>query len=207
MRLYLSGRAPNPRRVRIFLAEKSFSIADTIDIDIMKKTHLDSAFAALNPFRRVPLLVLDDGTALSESVAICRYVEEALQPEPNLFGRDPKERALFEMWNRRAELNLLGQTAAVFRHLHPAMAELEVPQIAVWGDANKAKVLDTCALFDTQLQHQPFIAGERFSIADITAFVAVDFFRPAKIAIPDHLSALRRWHGDMSARPSMTGVN
>ena len=206
MRLFTSARAPNPRRVNIFLAEKHLSLPDIVDIDIMKKQHREADFAALNPFERIPVLLLDDGTALSESVAICRYVEEALAPEPSLFGRTPLERAVIEMWNRRAELNLLAQTAAIFRHLHPSMVELEQPQIADWGEANKSKVLVTCSLLDRQLASHRYLAGDSFSVADITAFVAIDFLRPVRIAIPETLTALHRWRAEIAARPSIAPV-
>lgn len=206
MRLYTSGKAPNPRRVTIFLKEKGVEISDVVDVDIMKKEQYTPDFSALNPFQRLPVLVLDDGTAIAESIAICRYVEEAIKPEPSLFGRTAKERALIEMWNRRAELNLLSQTASVFRHLHPSMVELEVPQITAWGEANKAKVLATCALFDKVLQKTRFIAGEDFSVADITAFVAIDFLRPVRLAVPEELTALHRWRAEIAARPSIAPV-
>ncbi|OQW84352.1 MAG: glutathione S-transferase [Proteobacteria bacterium ST_bin15] len=206
MRLFTSARAPNPRRVGIFLAEKGITLPDVVDVDIMKKQHYEADFARLNPFQRIPVLVLDDDTALSESVAICRYIEEAMAPEPNLFGRTPIERAICEMWNRRVELTLLNHTAAVFRHLHPSMAELELPQIPQWGEANKAKVMASCALLDAQLKNSPFIAGDRFSIADITALVAIDFLRPIRLSVPEELTSLRRWHAEVSARPSVAPV-
>lgn len=160
-------------------------------------------YVDLNPLRRVPILVLDDGTVISETVAICRYFEE-LQPSPPLFGSGPVGRAHVEMWNRRMELGLLAAIAHAFRHLNPRMAHLEVPQIASWGEANKPKALEMLALLDARLADVPYIAGEQISIADITAFVAIDFMRPARIAMPDGLEHVARWRAAVGARPSAT---
>jgi glutathione S-transferase len=200
MKLIDAGRAPNPRRVRIFLAEKNIEVPlEPFDIGALEQ-HTD-AFRAINPMQRVPVLILDDGTALSESVAICRYFEE-MHPEPPLMGTDPLDKALVEMWNRRMELNLMAPVAASFRHLHPAMKEMEVPQVAEWGEANKPKVMEMLKWLDGELSGRPFIAGEAYTIADITALVAVDFLKPARLAVPDDHSHLRRWHGAVSSRPS-----
>jgi glutathione S-transferase len=200
MKLYDFARAPNPRRVRIFLAEKGISIP-TEQVDIVSLAQRSPEFSAINPLQRVPVLVLDDGTVISESIAICRYVE-GLRPEPPLFGRGAKEAALVEMWNRRLELNLLASVAAVFRHLHPAMKEMEQPQVAEWGEANKPKVLEFLAIFDRALKDQLYIAGDHFTVADITGLVAVDFLKPAKLAVPEEMTHLRRWHAHVSERPS-----
>ncbi|KAA2236175.1 glutathione S-transferase family protein [Salinarimonas soli] len=200
MKLHDSGRAPNPRRVRIFLAEKGVTIP-LVPVDIGRGDHKSPAFTALNPFQRSPVLELDDGTAIAESVAICRYVEE-LHPAPALFGTDARERAIVEMWQRRLEFGLLAAIAAVFRHLHPAMAEWEVPQVAAWGEANRPKVEETLRILDAHLADKPFVAGERFSIADITGLVALDFLKPARLAIPADLAHVRRWHETLRARPS-----
>ena len=200
MKLIDGGRAPNPRRVRIFMAEKGIEIP-TEQVDLGAREHLREDFADLNPMRRVPVLILDDGTPLAESVAICRYFEE-LYPEPPLFGVGARERAFVEMWNRRMELELFLSVTAVFRHLHPAMAALQVPQVSAWGEANRAKVERLLAWLDGELSGRPFIAGERFTIADITAFVALDLMKPAKIARPESLSNLERWRGDVAGRPS-----
>jgi glutathione S-transferase len=200
MKLYDSGRAPNPRRTRIFLAEKGISVP-TEQVDMMAKQHKTPAYAAINPLQRMPALVLNDGTIITESIAICRYFE-ALQPEPSLFGLGAKEIAQVEMWNRRCEINFLANVANVFRHLHPAMKELEVPQVPEWGEANKPRVTDFLAILDGQLKSAPFVAGGRFSVADITALVAYEFMKPAKLAVPDGLANVRRWYADVSARPS-----
>jgi glutathione S-transferase len=200
MKLYDAGRAPNPRRVRIFLAEKGLEVP-IVPVDIGKLEHKSPAFTALNPVQRTPVLELDDGTVIAESIAICRYFE-ALHPEPPLFGESALERAIIEMWERRMDLGLLAAVAAVFRHLHPAMAEMEVPQIPAWGEASKPKVLEFLALMDRHLAGAEFLCGERFTVADITGLVAVDFMKPAKIAVPEELRHLRRWHQQVSARPS-----
>ena len=200
MKLYDAGRAPNPRRVRIFLAEKGIEIP-LVPVDLGRLEHKSEAYVAVNPLQRTPALALDDGTVLTESIAICRYFEE-LHPEPPLFGTSPLERAKVEMWQRRLEFDLLGAVAAVFRHLHPAMAEMEVPQVAAWGEVNRPRVVAFLRFLDGELAHHDYIAGERFSVADITGLVGLDFMKPAKIALPEELSNVRRWHERLSARPS-----
>jgi glutathione S-transferase len=200
MKLYDGGRAPNPRRVRIFLAEKGITVPlEPVDLGALQ--HKTPAYAAINPMQRLPALVLDDGTVIAESIAICRYFE-ALTPDPPLFGRGAKDAALVEMWNRRLELNLLLPVASVFRHLHPSMRELEKPQVPAWAEANKPRVADFLTFLDGELKNRPFIAGDRYTVADITGFVAVDFMKPARLAVPDDLAHLRRWHTDIAARPS-----
>ena len=158
-------------------------------------------FTALNPFQRVPVLVLEDGTAIAETMAICRYFE-ALQPEPALFGKGPLAAATVEMWSRRMDLGLLLSVAQTFRHLHPAMAKLEVPQVAAWGEANKPRALEILKIMDEQLAGRPFLAGEHYSVADITGLVAVDFMKPARIERPPALKNLARWYADVASRPS-----
>jgi glutathione S-transferase len=201
MKLYDTPRAPNPRRVRIFLAEKGIAVPQ-VQVDLGKLEHKQPAYAAVNPLQRTPALELDDGTVITESIAICRYFEE-VQPEPPLFGVGAAERALVEMWQRRLEFGLLAVVAAVFRHLHPAMAPLEVPQVPAWGEANKPRVIEFLRFLDAHLARRPFVCGDRFTVADITAVVAVDFMKPAKLAVPDELDNLRRWHAQVSARPSV----
>jgi len=200
MKLYESSRAPNPRRVRIFLAEKGISIPIE-QIDLLAQEQKSAAFTALNPMQRVPVLVLDDGTVVAESIAICRYFER-LRPEPPLFGRGPKEEALVEMWNRRVELNLLSAVSNVFRHTHPAMKQLESPQLPEWAEANKPRVIEFLGVLNGELKDQLYVAGDHFTVADITGLVAVDFMKPAQLAIPEDFAAVRRWHAQVSARPS-----
>jgi len=200
MKLYDGGRAPNPRRTRIFLAEKGIKLPlEPVDLGAMQQK--SPAYAAVNPLMRVPALVLDDGTVITESIAICRYFE-ALQPEPVLFGRGALETARIEMWNRRLELHLLFPISHVFRNSHPAMKEMEVPQVPAWAEANKPRIVEFITLLDRELKDHPFAVGDAFSVADITGLVAVDFMKPAKLAVPDGLEHLRRWHAEISARPS-----
>jgi len=200
MKLYDSKMVPNPRRARIFLAEKGI-VLPTEQVDIMTMQHKTSEYTAINPLQRMPALVLDDGTVITESIAICRYFE-VLQPAPPLFGVGAKEIALVEMWNRRAEINFFANAAAVFRHLHPAMKELEVPQIPAFAEASRPRVAWFLQLLDGELAKREFIACDRYSVADITALVTVDFLKPAKIPMPEGLANVARWHAAVSARPS-----
>jgi glutathione S-transferase len=154
-----------------------------------------------NPLQRLPVLELDDGTIITESVAICRYFEE-LHPEPPLFGQGALGKAKVEMWQRRIELNLLGCVAAAFRHLHPAMKDWEVPQISAWGEANKPKAVEFLRLLDTELADREFIAGDFYTIADITGLIAIDFMKPARIETPTDCTHVLRWYRTVSGRPS-----
>lgn len=200
MKLYDGGWAPNPRRVRVFLAEKGIDVP-LVPIDMGAMGHKSDEVTSRNPLQRLPILELDDGTILTESVAICRYFEE-VQPDPPLFGTGAVGRAVVEMWQRRVELHFLGSVAAAFRHIHPAMKTWEVPQIAEWGEANKPKAVEFMRLLDKELAGRAFIAGDIYSIADITGMIAVDFMKPARIAIPEELGNLARWYNEVSSRPS-----
>jgi len=200
MKLYDGGRAPNPRRTRIFLAEKGIKLPiETIDLSAMQ--HKSSDYAAVNPLMRVPALVLDDGTVITESIAICRYFE-ALHPDPPLFGRGALEIARIEMWNRRMELHFLLPVSHVFRNSHPAMKEMEVPQVPASAEANKPRVLEFIRFLDGELRNRPFVAGDAFTVADDTGLVSIDFMKPAKLAVPHELEHFKRWHAEVSARPS-----
>jgi glutathione S-transferase len=200
MKLYDSPFAPNPRRVRIFLAEKGIEIPKVF-VDLAKMQHKEAAYEAVNPLRCIPALELDDGTVLTESIAICRYLDE-LHPEPPLFGTDALSRAQIEMWQRRLEFGLLGTVGAAFRHAHPAMKEMEVPQIPAWAESNKPRVTEFLEILDRELKERRFVAGDRYTVADITGLVCIDFMKPAKLAVPESLSNLKRWHAEVSARPS-----
>lgn len=200
MKLYDGGRAPNPRRVRVFLAEKGITVPlEPVDLGALAQK--SESFTAINPVQRVPALVLDDGTILTESIAICRYFEE-LHPEPPLFGRGALEKAQIEMWNRRLELHLFFPISHVFRNSHPAMAKMEIPQVPAWAEANKPRIAEFVRIFDRALADRQFAAGDRFSVADITGMIAVDFMKPAKLAVPDDCAHVRRWHAEVAARPS-----
>lgn len=195
MRLYVSPRAPNPRRVTMFMAAKGIDGIALVDVDLNAGGHRSAEFTALSPLARVPVLVLDDGRALSETRAICTYLE-GLYPEPNLMGIDPTERAFIEMADRRMELHLMLETALCVRHTHPGLAVLEQPQFPEFGAAQGQKMRSTARWLDGELAKQPCVAGERFTIADITAFCAIEFargllkFRPGEEGMP-HLQAWR----------------
>lgn len=200
MKLFDGGRAPNPRRVRIFLAEKGLTVPlEPVDMGAMG--HRSDALTARNPLQRLPVLELDDGTVLTETIAICRYFEE-LHPEPALFGVGALGRAKVEMWQRRMEFNLFTPVAQAFRHIHPAMKEWEVPQVPEWGEANKSKAVDFLRLLDKELAGHEFIAGNTYSVADITGLVAVDFMKPTRISMPEDCTHVLRWHKTVSGRPS-----
>ncbi|HEY5205316.1 MAG TPA: glutathione S-transferase [Roseiarcus sp.] len=200
MKLYNSNLAPSPRRVRIFLAEKGVSIPH-VEVDLARLDHKTPEFSGLNPFETIPVLELDDGTRIAETIAICRYIE-ALWPEPNLFGLTALEQATIEMWQRQLEWRLLFPIAQVVRHSHPKMAEMENPQVPDWAAVNRPRALHAMAIVDQTLRDRPFIAGDRFTVADITGLVALDFAKPARIAIPPELVHLNRWHGTLKMRPS-----
>ncbi len=200
MLLFDGGRAPNARRVRIYLAEKGLTVPlSPIDINALEQK--SAQFSAMNPLQRIPVLQLDDGSFLSETIAICRYFEE-LHPEPPLFGEGALGKANVEMWQRRLELALFLPIANVFRHGHPAMAHMEVPQIADFAEANKPKVMEALTWIDASLGSKQFICGDHFSVADITALVALDFMKPAKLSIPPGLTQLVAWYERMKSRPS-----
>jgi glutathione S-transferase len=199
MKILQTKTAPNPRRVRVFLAEKGIEVPYE-EVDIIKGLKTPE-YTKVNPFQRVPVLVLDDGTPIAETMAICRYFEET-KPEPALFGKGARQRAIVEMWNRRMELGLLACVAQAFRHLHPAAAQLEVPQVPAWGEANKPRAQEILQIMDRELATRRYIAGDEFSVADITALVAVDFAKPARVERPAGLTHLARWHEEVSARPS-----
>lgn len=200
MMLYDTKVAPNPRRVRIFLAEKGIE-APTTQVDLGKMEQKQADYSKINPLQRTPALVLDDGLVIAESVAICRYFEE-IHPEPNLFGQGAVGRALVEMWHRRVELNLMMPTAMVFRHSHPAMAAMESPQIAEVAETNRPRVVEFLKVLDARLGETRWLAGDDFSIADICGLVGMDFLRLARIQPPAELANVARWHAELSARPS-----
>jgi len=200
MKLYHADRAPNPRRVRIFLAEKAITVPLEA-VDLGKLEQRSDAYRAVNPMQRVPALVLDDGTVITESIAICRYFE-VLKPEPVLFGRTALEVALVEMWNRRVELHFYLPVSSMFQHLHPAMKAMVDPQIPAWGEANRPRVFDFLQLLVGELAGRRYVAGNAFSVADITTMVSVDFMKVSKITVPEELTNVRRWHADVAARPS-----
>ncbi|MEL6746870.1 MAG: glutathione S-transferase [Pseudomonadota bacterium] len=205
MKLLEFAPAPNPRRVRFFAAEKGIEIPGQ-HVDLANLEHFGDAFRSINPFSTVPTLVLDDGTAIAETMAICRYLE-ALQPEPALFGTTPVEQGLIEMWARRVELGVFSQIAQSFRHQHPGMAKREVPQVAQWGAANTQKAKASLETLNAHLAMSDYVAGSAFSVADITLWIACDFAARAKIEIPESLTALSAWRLKIDARPAVAAMN
>lgn len=202
MTLYDGGRAPNPRRVQIFMAEKGISVP-TVQIDINKLEQKSEAFTRINPMQRVPALALEDGVVIAETVAICRYFEE-IRPEPPLMGTDALDKAIVEMWQRRIELGFLLPVAFAFRHLHPGGAHLEQPQVAEWGQVNQGRAREFMEFLDRELAGREFVAGDRFTIADISAIVGYQFLKPGRIPYPEDLANLQRWMRQVAARPSVT---
>lgn len=191
--------APNPRRVRIFAAEKGIALP-TRDLSIPEREHKSDEFLALNPRGQTPALQLDDGTVITESVAICRYLE-GLQPDPPLFGRDAREQALVEMWSRRVEMILMPPIGAVWVHTHPFTARLP-GRNAEWGEANRPRVDEAMRFFDASLAGREFLAADHFTNADILLLTTIDFAGFIGIPLPEDLASLRAWHARVSARPS-----
>jgi glutathione S-transferase len=202
MKLYTSARAPNPRRVAMFMAEKGITL-ETELIDLGALENRNPAFLAKNPFGRVPALELDDGRVLCETRAICSYLE-GLHPEPNLMGEGFEERAFIEMADRRMELHVFAVIANCVRHTHPGLAALEQPQFPDFGTSQGEKMRESVRMLDQTLATQPYVAGQRFTIADITAFCAMEFarglmkFRPGA----EGLTHLQAWRDRMAERPS-----
>jgi glutathione S-transferase len=201
MKLYSLRNAPNPRRVRIFLAEKRVTMpVEEID-DVVTGLHRTPEFLAKNSLAQLPVLELDDGTTLTESVAICRYFEETV-PEPPLFGRSTLERAQVEMWNRRMEIELLLPTIDVFVHTHPFW-QGKREQMADWGARQKARLVERMRWLDDELKDRQYVGIDRYNIADITAQVALLTARGAcGLPIPDDHRNLTRWWGAVSKRPT-----
>jgi len=199
MKIYDSKTAPNPRRVRIFVAEKGIQIPYE-EVDLVKAVNRGEEFRKKNPSGTVPVLELDDGTCISETVAICRYLEE-LHPNPPLMGVDAKDRALVEMWQRRMELELLIPIADAFRQRHDFFKG-KIRQLPEYAEVQKKNAEDRVARLNNELANRNFIAGDRYTIADITALCAIDFGRVSKIAIQPDQANLARWHAEVSARAS-----
>jgi glutathione S-transferase len=199
MKIYNSSVAPNPRRVRIFLAEKGIEVPYQ-EIDLAKSENRQPEFRKINPMATVPVLQLDDGTYIAESVAICRYFEE-VYPDPPLFGIGAKERAVVEMWQRRMEFVLLAPIADAFRLQHEFFKG-RIRQCPEYAAIRKEDALERLPWLDRELLDRRFIAGDRFTIADITAIVAIDFGRLSNIRIQPDQKNLARWHQEVSSRPS-----
>jgi glutathione S-transferase len=191
--------APNPRRVRIFLAEKGVDLPET-PLNLMKREHKSPEHRARNSLGQVPTLVLDDGTAISETVAICRYFEE-VQPDPPLFGTTPVEKALVDMWVRRMEFTVMGPVGAFWRHAHPFTASV-ITQYKDFGESNREAYAGALKWLDRELGERPFVAGATYTMADICALTTVDFATWIGLPVPEELASVGAWHARVSARPS-----
>jgi glutathione S-transferase len=202
MRLYVSPRAPNPRRVQMFIAEKAMTGILEVTLDLNAQEHKTPEFLAKSPFGRIPVLELPDGSCLGETRAICTYLE-GIEPDPNLMGEDSREQAFIEMADRRVEFYIAGPIANWIRHTHPGLAPLEHPQFPEYGASQHGKLLENLGWLERSLDKQDFIAGARFTIADITAFCCVEFarlmkFRPGEAGFPK----LQAWRDRVAARES-----
>lgn len=199
MKLYTTKGAPNQRRVAIFLAEKGIEI-ETVEVNLRKAENLSEDFLQKNPFGRIPVLELDDGVCISESLAICRYFE-AVQPQPRLYGDTPEEQAEVEMWTRRAEMSFLMPVAAAFRNISGFFKDREevVPQ---WGHVSAQVAADTLPKFDARLAESEFLADHGFSVADITLSITLEFAQRTEQVLPYDLPNITRWWDAVKARPS-----
>lgn len=206
MKLYDCQPAPNPRRVRIFIAEKSLDIP-VEQVDLMKREHMTDDFQKLNPFCDVPVLELDDGTTISQVNGICRYLEAAY-PEPDLYGKDAKEQGLIAMWDNYVTNNGLLAVADAFRNSakgfqdHAVVGLRSYAQIPELAERGRARTMDFMEDLNHYLGEREYIAGNRFSAADITAMVSLDFAKWVKIEIPEDHANLKRWYESVSSRPS-----
>ncbi len=207
MKLYDFKLAPNPRRVNMFLAEKGIEIP-SVQINTREREQFSEDFKKVSPRCIVPVLELDDGTCIAESVAICRYIEE-IQADPPLFGHDAREKALVEMWNRHAESDCYGAAAALVRNSLPMFADRGlagmpsgVPQIPALAERGRSTLDRFMHYLDAHLADSPFVAGDNFSIADITVFVTIDFGKRADYAVPEDCVNVKRWYDEIAARPS-----
>jgi glutathione S-transferase len=208
MKLYDFEPAPNPRRVRIFLAEKGIEIP-SVQINTREREQFSPDFIKINPYSIVPVLELDDGTCIGESIAICRYIED-LHPEPSLFGRDARERAIVEMWNLRAESDGISAAGEILRNALPIFEGRAIagvpdgfPQIPALVERGKKRMTRFFEFWDRQLGDNDFVCGSHFSIADITSYIAIDFVQRAEVTIPAHCSNVARWHAEVAQRPSI----
>ncbi len=208
MKLHDFGPAPNARRVRVFLAEKGLEIP-TVEVKLRDGAMFEEPYRSMNPFAVVPFLELDDGTCIGESVSICRYLED-LHPEPSLMGRDPRERALIDMWNRRVELDgylpimhSLRNTEAGFRGRVVPGTRNDLAQFPEIVERGKDMLSILLERLDAQLAANRFIAGETFSIADITGHFTIGLADRIEFPIPGDRPNVARWHEEVSARPSV----
>jgi glutathione S-transferase len=208
MKFYDCQPAPSPRRVRIFIAEKGLlDQIEIVPVDLRGGQHLTPAFDRLNPFRTVPVLELDDGTCISECIACCKYLEAAF-PEPPLMGRTPKEQGVIAMWEHRCEWDGFIGGAEMLRNSAPGMKDrgltgpVDMEQIPALAQRGRKRIAWFHDFLDKRLSESEFVGGESYSIADITALISIDFAARQKATIPETHTNLKRWHEQVSARPS-----
>ena len=204
-KLYQAQVTPSSRKVRMFLAEKNLSLEMQ---DVTEGFGLSKSYVARYPHAMVPMLELDDGTQIGEAMAICRYIEE-LNPDPSLFGTSVRDRAIVDMWERRAYLEGMGAVEDIFRNSYPLMVDRglqgtseAIPQIPALVERGRGRLRRFFAKFEGRLTESHFVGGEFFSIADITALCAIDFANFIELTIPDDCQSIQRWHAEISARPS-----
>lgn len=200
MKLYNNAQAPNPRRVRMLLAEKGVTDYAIEELDIGAGDNLKDEFRAMNPIAKVPVLELDDGLCLSETPAICRYLDE-IYPEPALYGSSPKERAIIDMWDHRMEYSLLLPALFAFQHLSGFFKDRMNP-LAEWGSDNAENFKKALPVLEQQLRQNEWVAGPEFSVADITTLCAIEFARIVKIRVGEEYPSILRWYAVMKERPS-----
>ncbi|MFZ5720800.1 MAG: glutathione S-transferase family protein [Pseudomonadota bacterium] len=200
MKIYDTPLAPNPRRVRWFMAEKGITDVEVVTLNILEGQHKTPDYVAKAGLANVPMLEMDDGTCITESLAICRYLESRY-PDPNLFGRTPEEIAVIEMWTRRAEMLVATPLMIGVRHTHPAMGALE-QQVPAIGEHNIAASTRALKVLDRQLEGREWLAADRLTIADIVAFIGIDFGRMIKFRVPAEFANVARWADAMRARPA-----
>jgi glutathione S-transferase len=206
MKFYDCATAPSPRRVRIFLAEKGLTMP-TVQVDLRNGDQFMPAFRALNPCCTVPVLELDSGAAITDVIAICRYLEE-LHPEPALMGRSAEERAIIESWLRRIEWDGLYAIQEAFRNDAAGLKGRALPgpvsleQIPALAERGRLRARHFFAWLDARLADHEFVCGPQLTIADISGMVAVDFSARAKLEPSEHLRHVQRWYRDVAMRPS-----
>jgi len=204
MKIYGNPLGGNPVRVALFLAEKDIDV-EYVDVDLFGREHKSDEFIARNPFSRIPVLELDDGTFISESLAICRYFER-LHPEPNMMGTDPRDEALIEMWQRQIEFELYTPTQQVLRHSSPQVKALEPVQIAEWADINKPRIHSALKIIDAQLANNDYVVCNRYTIADITLLFTMQMLQYVKIPPAETGKNIERWYRNVSQRPSVQKI-
>jgi glutathione S-transferase len=199
MKIYDTKTAPTPRRVRIFLAEKNIQM-EYVQVDLQKGENLSKEMRAKNPIGKIPILELDDGTCISESDAICQYFE-ALQPEPLLFGETPLQKAQIAMWSKQVEFYLFMQIGMCFQHTTAYFKDRMNPikEYGVEAGINASKLLN---VLNSRLENSPFVAGDEFSIADITTMCSIDFGHVVDVRMKEEHIALQEWYKRVSERPS-----